>query len=450
MNQAERLIRFLVYLYIFLLPWQTRLIWRDIRLNDFVWEYGRLSLYGTQLLLWLVLIIFLIWRLKQNNLAGFNFKAWLKSSGQVAPRAYWLAVLFFVISGLSIFWSGDWPLAYYRWLILLQAGALMAVLLNLPFKFRSLAKVWVAAAAVQGIFAISQFFQQAVGANKWLGLAFHLPTLAGSIILETDTGRWLRAYGSLPHPNILAGFLLVGFFLLLYLGLTATKKPERVFVLASLLAIVPGLFFSFSRSAWLALLLSLFFLAFWLWRAEQKIWRRNFIKLFFLIVLLVAILAFNFSSLLAARLGGGQELEVNSIELRFAFTRQALTLIQQYPWQGIGLGHYTRGVFENINATWPGYYYQPVHNIFLLAWAELGIFGLLIFSYFLFYLLIAITKTAKSPERVILGLILLSLLIISLFDHYFWTLEVGVAIFWLIVALNIKYLGKNLGRLDTS
>src|SRR3989344_1003260 len=186
MNQAEKLIRFLVYLYIFLLPWQTRLIWREAYLNGFVWEYGRLSLSGTQLLLWLVLIIFLVWRLKKNDLVGFNRSGWWQSLNQPAPRAYWLAVLFFVIAGLSIFWSGDWSLAYYRWLILLQAGALMAVLLNLDFKLKSLARVWVAAAAVQGVFAIGQFFQQAVWANKWLGLASHLPTLAGSIILETD------------------------------------------------------------------------------------------------------------------------------------------------------------------------------------------------------------------------------------------------------------------------
>ena len=45
-----------------------------------------------------------------------------------------------------------------------------------------------------------------------------------------------------------------------------------------------------------------------------------------------------------------------------------------------------------------------------------------------------------SLEKIIIFLCLSSILIIGLFDHYFWTLYFGVMIFWLIVGLNLKLL----------
>ena len=72
MISLARTIEYGFYLFLFLLPWQTRLIWREARLNGFTWEYGRLSLYATQLLLLALLLLYGVWlaRLGRLNLLG--------------------------------------------------------------------------------------------------------------------------------------------------------------------------------------------------------------------------------------------------------------------------------------------------------------------------------------------------------------------------------------------
>jgi len=83
--------------------------------------------------------------------------------------------------------------------------------------------------------------------------------------------------------------------------------------------------------------------------------------------------------------------------------------------------------------------YQPVHNVFSLIWSELGLIGLIIFVSFI----LTVLKTFKSiPNRnpifyiktVFRGL-LIAFLIMMLFDHYFWDIQQGQALFWMILAL---------------
>jgi len=454
MDKLKKIIEFGFYLFLFLLPWQTRLIWHEAYLNGFVWEYGRFSLYGTEILLWLILLLYGFWLVKNRRLPNFKFDKFLVRLTKPAASIYWLLVLFLGLAGVLIIWSLDAQLAYIRWFGLLEAMALFSLVLVFDFKLEKIAVVWVSSAAFQSIFAIWQFFAQYVFANKWLGLAEHFSTLGGAIILQTDNERWLRAYGSLPHPNILAGFLVIGILFLLYLALIAQKRSQRIFVLVSLIPIMPALFFSFSRSAWLALIFSLAALTFWLLYRRYYLWRNTFFKILFLSLIIFSVLGSSLWQPLLTRISGEQDLEVASIYLRVAFTKQAWEIIKTNPWQGTGIGNYTLGVYHLVNNSWPGYYYQPVHNIYLLILSELGIFGAVIFGLVLILLIWNLIRTERvidQPswhlEKVIVFLCLISVLIISLFDHYFWTFYFGVIIFWLILGLNLKYLSaKHIGH----
>ncbi|MFA6255061.1 MAG: O-antigen ligase family protein [Patescibacteria group bacterium] len=457
MDKLKKIIEFGFYLFLFLLPWQTRLIWHETYLNGFVWEYGRFSLYGTEILLWLILLLYGFWLIKNRHLPKFEFDKILIRLTKPAVSIYWLLVLFLGLAGVSIIWSLDAQLAYIRWFTLLEAMALLSLVLVFGFKLEKIAVVWVSSAAIQGIFAIWQFFTQYVFANKWLGLAEHFSTLGGAIILQTNSERWLRAYGSLPHPNILAGFLVVGILLLLYLALIAKKQGQRIFVLVSLIAIMPALFFSFSRSGWVALIFSLTILTFWLVYHRYYLWRNTFFKILLLTLIIYSVLGSSLWQPLLTRISGEQDLEVASIYLRVAFTKQAWEIIKTNPWQGTGIGDYTLGVYQIVNSSWPGYYYQPVHNIYLLVLAELGILGALLFILILGLLFWNLIKTKividQSPqhlEKVIVFLCLISVLIISLFDHYFWTFYFGVMIFWLILGLNLRQLNFRNKDLNTS
>jgi len=441
-KKLEKTIEYLFYLFIFLLPWQTCYIWRDTILNGYTWEYGRLCLYGTEILLWLIIILFGTWLLFLKPRRFFNFFIFFNKLKEPRIFIYWLIILFAIWAGLSSFWALDFQLAYIRWVQLVEAICLVAIILHLNFRLEKIAVVWAASAGVQSLLAIWQFFTQYAFANKWLGLAEHLSLGGGSIILQTDSGRWLRAYGSLPHPNVLGGFLVLALIFLIYLSLRAVKRGQRIFILTNLIVIVPALFFTFSRSAWVALFGFFAIFTFWLWRQKNMAWFKVYGKVVFIFTLITLILAGLFSSLLLSRVVAQTDLEAQSISLRVAFSKQALSLLKNNWLLGEGLGNYTLAIHDKFNSSWPGYYYQPVHNIYLLVPAELGIFGFALFGLILLLIFWYLFKN-QDLEKVIIFLSLLMILIISLFDHYFWTLFFGSAVFWLVLGLGLRRLVKD-------
>ncbi len=448
MKGLEKTIEYIFYLFIFFLPWQTRLIWWDAYLNDYVWEYGRFSLYGTQLIFFTLMFFYVIWLFREKKIRRINFNNFCKKIIKPDVLTYWLVVLFTLIGGFSVIWALNAQLAYYNWIVLLFGISLFSFVVIFDFRFENIALVWVGSSIVQGVFAIWQFFSQYVFANKWLGLAEHLPIVKGSIILQTYSERWLRSYGSLPHPNMLGGFLAIGIFFMFYLAFFGRTSFQRKFVLVGALTIVPGLFFSFCRSAMLALVISFVFLAIWIFRQNNKEYKKIFFQLSIIIFLVVSVLSWNMLDPVLTRIISNKPLETHSIEERMLFQGQSVNLIKDNWLIGQGIGNYTLAIFQKINATWPGYYYQPVHNIYLLIFAEVGVFGFLIFLLIIFLLFAQFFYFTRAEsvdfrfKQLILFLMFISTLIISFFDHYFWTLYFGMIIFWLILGLNLKYLKK--------
>jgi O-antigen ligase len=112
---------------------------------------------------------------------------------------------------------------------------------------------------------------------------------------------------------------------------------------------------------------------------------------------------------------------------------------------------------NNIHQKLESWQYQPAHNIYLLIASEIGIIGLFIFLLFLSQTISNSFKTIKKPlnkrlfsndvqivsRETIFSLelnyyllaILISFLFIGLFDHYFWTLQQGRLMLWLVLGL---------------
>jgi O-antigen ligase len=102
-------------------------------------------------------------------------------------------------------------------------------------------------------------------------------------------------------------------------------------------------------------------------------------------------------------------------------TQKALTMIQLHPLTGVGIGSF---VIELSKYAVEGAIIEPVHNLILLIGAELGIIGII--------LLIGICITiasqslkAKTPRAILASAALMGLGVISLFDHYLWSLAPG-------------------------
>jgi len=81
--------------------------------------------------------------------------------------------------------------------------------------------------------------------------------------------------------------------------------------------------------------------------------------------------------------------------------------------------------------------YQPVHNIYLLIYSEIGIVGIALFILFLALLLydFYFRLGFKKLYHFSFGLIIVAVLIVGLFDHFLWTIQSGRFLFWLTLGL---------------
>ncbi len=463
-----KLISYGLILFAFLLPWQTRLILNQGEVNGAPWEYGTFSVYGTEILLWIIFIFAIIVRFhewaRQTRLSNFtNLARVIRGALPISV----IPVIFLVFASFSIFWSQDRSIAFRAWLTLAEGIGLFLVLVRIPLPIRHILYGFIVGMALEAGLGIYQFFTQSAFASTFLGMASHNPGALGTSVVETIGGRWLRAYGSLPHPNILAGYFVVALLLLIsnfkFQISNKIQNPKSKFFLLStfyflLSTFSAGLFFTFSRGAWAALLVGLILniitelqintnitnspspIPSPLERGNIRNIRKNSLFGSIFVFSVFVFLSLVFWQPFSARILGQGRLETVSYVERVSSLRQAGDIIQERPLLGTGIGNYTVAIKQKDPSyakasegkpAFSGWDLQPPHNIYLLIWAELGLIGLLLFLIFLFYLFKLFVIRYSL-------LVLLPLAILGLFDHYLWSLYAGVMLFWLTCGLTVS------------
>ena len=418
---AEKICEYLFYLLVFLLPWQTRYIFHDPQLFGGTWEYGRLSLYGWDILL-VVLVIWLWPRLRQELVLAFG-----------THRAFYLFLLLVSLAFLTGAWATETLLVSYWGLRLLEGIALWLMVRALKPRLSVVCWSLLIAGTLQAVWGIAQFSTQATFASKWLGVAIHPVAQGGASVLLNEGGRWLRAYAGQVHPNVLGGLLVITSLATAWLMvngkiknpyLAGRQKESRIkdwFLMVAYPVQLVGLFVSFSRGAWLALGMTL---CLW-WFMELQ--ARRGLRSVLLITAAVFVLCGSvlWSPTKERIFGSNSRLEQQSVEERVGGVGESENLLKTAWWRGVGLGSYTAALAQYQ----PGlraYRYQPVHNLFLLILTELGVVGLGLFLWFLYRRLL--------PFTIRNSLFVIPVLVTALFDHYWWTSASMMLLFWLIVA----------------
>jgi O-antigen ligase len=236
------------------------------------------------------------------------------------------------------------------------------------------------------------------------------------VVQLANGARILRAYGTLPHPNILGGFVF-----LTLLGPTSSflldKKPNYPSVILISLGLIL-LMLTFSRAAWLA----------WIAFVTILIMKSNYLDrkrlvLFISTIAVVVILSiYPLRDFVFARAANSSiATEQISTVGRSWLTGQAMVMIRMHPFLGLGIGSF---ILELTNTAVEGAPIEPVHNVFLLIVAELGVVGLILMIGLLVSVALAIIRS-KSPRAILASAMVTGIAVISLFDHYFWTLAPG-------------------------
>lgn len=423
MKYLKRLTEIFLLAFAFLLPFQTKLILLAGTNN-----FTEISLYLSHLPLILALLSFLIYQ-------------FLNRQNKKIPIYWYFMATFVSFYSFSLFFAADKILSLYKISLLLLALGLFYilrfslaedVLLGSLVSRLKLIYAFLISVFLHAILAIYQFLSQSTFASKYLGLALHNPELVGTSVIEVGSGRWLRAYGGLDHPNILGGVLVIALLLSAYL-LSKRKIINTRLQIYGILSIfvayfvyLSALFFTFSRSAWLALLVGALILLFFFFKKEDKWTTGRYLFLLFFSLILFTFLSFSFKDIVITRFKASSRLEQVSLTERSNELQTVSNIIKNQTWFGLGAGNYTIALSsQEINNEYP----QPVHNSFLLLFAESGIFALLALLLFILFFF-----KDKGREGLFVALIL-TLLVLMFFEHWFFSLPFGILFLMFILGL---------------
>ena len=459
----RKIIYWLLMLFLFLLPWQSRFVYQPAFLNGGFWEYGSLTWYATEVLLWIIIILSSI-DLVRNKKVREIMKT---HQGNKKNLIIGLFTIFYLL--FSIYHSLNADISFQFVFRLLGAACFFTVILSkakdlvsrptdpsvvpLPQDDKLLLALWVGG-VIQGLLATWQFLSQKIIHLPFSGIAPRVPQDLGAFVIQVGDQRWLRAYGAFGSPNILGGYLVITFLLGLILYIrrarplptlpflegegTLASPPHKeegtvgrsVALIAGQIIIGLGIVFSFSRAAWVAVEAGIGLIIILVWKNKEQL-KKLVWPLGASLVAGVLVASF-FAPLFLTRLRSHGRLEQQSLTTRAEQLTDFKKMFKQHPLLGVGPGAYTLALYKQ-NPNLPVWRYQPVHNIYLLILAELGLAGfgiVFLFSCFLVF-------WTWKRNRLFLPILIL-LFALGLFDHWLWSMWAGLTVMSVIIAQGLK------------
>ncbi len=448
-------------------------------------EYSGIYLYLSDIFLILAFISH-FFKLYNNN---YNLS--IKKGGRVTlSKLFHVEQLFFmliILAFFSLFWASNKNVAVFGSLKLLELFLLVLYVSRRIVPRGTILKnsfgLIIIFGLIQSIIGIWQFIIQHSIGFFWLKESLISPSISGVAKLVFGGNKMIRAYGLFPHPNILGGFLLVSIILTLssqkmfcthpegkkcstWNIFSSAKMNQRALWIITLIQIV-ALLLTFSKSAMMGLIVSLTYIFVprgTNWRNLTRVAKnvpRGTQKQLFLAGLIILVLTYLFHP-------STNSFITKSIQDRLFLTNVSRGTILSNPIFGLGIGQFVIDMQRYYSNKLLDWQFQPVHNVFILIWAELGLIGLLIFIILLWkmfhvehklgtdtkcstwnipfeaeHLSIPNNKT-NVPRGTILNSqdiqvafkgILLGFIFIMLFDHYFWDIQQGEIMFWLVISI---------------
>jgi putative inorganic carbon (hco3(-)) transporter len=414
------MLRYLIVLCAVLLPVSTKVFVTSLipELYEYAREFSSLFLYGIDVVVLMMMGVFVLRR---------------RSLTYTHNSTTALLILFIISILISVGYVSNAEYSLFVGVHIIVAIIMAYVIASsLVEKIISSRVFYVAigiSATMQGLIACAQFYYQRSVGLWMLGESVITPLTTGIARVDIGGIRFLRVYGTLPHANILASFLVMGIISLAYVYLTASQeeKKTRLMSLTGLFITMVALVLTFSRSGWLVGLFSVgMMVGYGLWKKEL---RRTTMR--FVCAMTVSSVAIVFILWWAIMPRAGFAKGEVSVSHRVIYNRIGLSLIENHPL-GVGVGNQVlqgaqEGLYQKETLTQP-WLWQPVHNIYILIASELGIVGFLIFIALLFSVVRAISI---HDANIMWALFLvLSQLAMGVVDHFPWDLHAGRLMFW--------------------
>lgn len=396
-----------------------------------------LSVFVISLVLWLVYLHAPVTRL-----------AYLASSRW--HRLSWIILALAVAVTVSTIMARD-PLVSMYALVRAMGWIVFVVLLRGDRLFLSRAmRLFLFMMIGEVVLGVLQAVRGASVGLPWLGEPVVSSVMPGVAHTGSGVGAVLRAYGTFPHPNVFAGYLIVALFVVFRVrdavsGANVSGASTRcVFVrllrwgIGLIMAI--GLAITFSRGAFIGLFAGLLASGVvCMCVARWSVWRRAAVSVFMgLCVVFVFVGGSAFLGGLSRGVLRGapdvyQRLALHDrpvIEARVHNLEYGLALLRRYPF-GVGFGQAALRLQDGAPTMLAPWEYQPPHNVFLLIAVELGLVGFLAVIGLLAHLF-----WSARRDPLMIGMFT-ALVVAGMFDHYLVSLYHGQAL--LAIAALVYY-----------
>ena len=398
-TKLQMFTNFVIMLFIFCLPFTIFYPLAPSWFPEIYPLYVTPGFYIHDVLIFVLLVLFLLQYRKRN----LDFRKLICFETTLLALVL-LAEIISISNAMSV------PLAIYttiRWTVTLLAGFLLFFLVEKKSQ-------------ILKFFALSLILQLVVGVIQIIirgpiGLPFELalpPSNSRAAILYWNNFQFYRPYGFTFHPNVFGGLMIVGV-------LISTQVKERIWKKTLIPLFLLGVIISFSRSAWVALLITGTPLLFWQLKSQKLrllATKKNLFVLACFTIILLIISPFIFDRLSFYKSWS----ESSSILARGQLIEIALSAIAQNPFRGIGAGNFP--VYMRQFATFDLPHY--VHNIPLLFASECGILSGL--AWLILWLAPLFQWALKQPlikARYPLIAAWLAIGLIGLWDNYPATLD---------------------------
>jgi len=472
----------LFYLFIFSIPLEKRHVLETgaSRIDGHFIEWNSAALYLSDILFGLV-ILFWIFRFL------FSLKNKKKEKDNKTIKTLLIIFSIFILTSLISAINSDFvKLSLYHLAKLIEYGILFFyTIINLKSTKKIIYTLlaFIFSGFFQAILGIAQYLKQSSLNLKIFGEVDLSPAIQNISKIDVFGEKMIRAYGTFPHSNVLACFLFISiifticFILVISSGASLRREialpffikitkngkknvfrkfasvlnlPTFIFVLYVLFL---GLFLTFSRSGFLAylvstlfIILSILFLSSGFKKLLLSQFKNNFSKINIIIILIlfIAITATIFWPEITSRGLDNNPQDSYSLEGRELYNHLAGNIIRDNLLLGVGPGLFVNHLGQYLSENFEWWQLQPVHNVYLLILAENGLLGFIAFFIFILYILSQVRKVNFKQKSnyyinqiliIALSSVLFSLFVIMLFDHYSWDIQQGALCFFVILGL---------------
>ena len=383
----------------------------DIAIRDQEWHQGGPTGYLISLMTIGLVIGFGLWVLEKKPRVRFF-------SATTIPALLYLGTII-----ISLYQSYNIELSFFGFFLEILLFLFYIYLTNHINKWDDMRLVITATAILLTLESIYIILQYTFGFNINIGF------LPNARITGSAGTSSVRVGGTIGTPNSAAAYLAVN--LVLVLGAYATGKLINAKLALSSLGLgIIALYITMTRTAWGSFSIMLIILTPWLWRTPIRK------TLFPFLVILGLVTTIFLGPRIIARL---QAATTDTTRPELAY--MAYNIIDAYPL-GVGENNYDLFMLDRFaHPNWVGHTKYPVHNKYLLTWAELGIQGLVAFILLLLATASqAIRQLIKYRHEIQLAILPASLL--AAFASYAmhmategFSSRANVQLLWLLIAL---------------